>query len=336
MRRVAAWAVMAVAACAPAPRPVIVPPPEPPAPTPVVPAKPVVPSEGSIDAGAAGFLYYHIVGSGPDTVIVPLGVLLDSALAPLGRSHTLVFYDPRHRGRSTTYTDSTLSTFSGDVDDLERVRAQFGLSKMALVGFSYYAAVVAMYAASHPDRVTRLALLSPIEPTDSLARLRNARDAAARIDTVQARRLVRMRAAGADTTDVPAYCRAFWALNAPVFVGDTSHARRVRADFCQMPNEGVRAFAAHIARVMASLATTRDLRPTAARVPRPVLVIHGDRDLVANPQGARAWAGAFPEARVLTIRGGGHFVFVDDPDGVQRALAEFFDQGWPAGAASVR
>ena len=87
---------------------------------------------------------------------------------------------------------------------------------------------------------------------------------------------------------------------------------------------------------MASLASRRDFVPVARRVRPPVLVLHGDRDLVVNPDGARVWAAAFPDARLLTLRGGGHMLYVDDPDGVVRALTDFLGGSWPAASEVVR
>jgi pimeloyl-ACP methyl ester carboxylesterase len=248
----------------------------------------------------------------------------------------VVFYDPRQRGRSEPATDSTTSTFAGDVDDVEAVRAHFALSRFALVGFSYFGLVAVQYAADHPERVTRLALVSPVEPDDSLARLNDPKAAMARIDTVKARQLVRLRAAGKDTADVAGYCRAYWEVNAPVYVGDTLKASQVPTDVCALPNEGIREFGAHVARVMASLGGRRDFSAAAARVRAPTLVVSGDRDLVASPLGARAWAERIPDARLLSVAGGGHLVFVDDPAGVVRALDAFLRGGWPEGALVVR
>jgi proline iminopeptidase len=266
-------------------------------------------------------LWYRISGSGADTVVVPLAVFLEQPLAALGGTHTAIFYDPRHRGRSGAYADTTLSTFDHDVEDVEAVRSHFGLSKMSLVGFSYFAAVVAQYAADHPERVQRVVMMSPIEPNATLEASYQPAEAMARIDTVKARRLVRMRADGRDTSEMAGYCRTYWEVNAPVYVGDTTHASRLPTDFCDLPNEGVRAFGAHVGRVMASLRSRRDFTPVAARIRAPVLVLYGDRDLVANPEGARTWSRLIGGARIETIRGGGHMLFVDD----QRRTLQLID-----------
>ncbi|MBV6521321.1 MAG: putative aminoacrylate hydrolase RutD [Gemmatimonadaceae bacterium] len=289
-----------------------------------------------IAAGAAGGLWYRIVGKGADTVLVPLDLYLGRSIEPLSATYTLVFYDPRGRGRSTAYRDSALTSFAFDVDDMERVRNAVGVSRMSLIGFSYFAAVAAEYAAAYPERIDRLVLLSPMEPTDSLARLVDASLAMARLDTTRARQLVRLRAAGKDTSDAAAYCRTYWAVNAPAYVGDSARAARFDASFCDLPNESIRTFAAHVARVMASLPTPRDFRTVARRVRAPALVISGQRDVVMNPDGASAWAALIPDARLLTIAGSGHMLYVDNPDYLIHALRTFLGGAWPSGAVPAR
>jgi proline iminopeptidase len=326
---VAAWLGCAPPPPPPAPSPV----PEPDAPVPAAPAPRAVPSEGTVEAGTAGALWYRVTGTGSDTVVVPLGAYTLEALAPLAASHTLVFYDPRGRGRSSPLTDTTLATFREEVRDLEAVRAHLGVSRMAVVAYGYFAAVAVTYAADYPERVTRLVLVSPIEPTDSLERAYDPPERLARLDTAAARLLVRQRAAGRDTTDPAGYCRAFWQVNAPIFVGDTTRAPRIHPSWCDLPNESPAMLAPHLARVLASLGTEREMAPTAARVLAPVLVVHGSRDLVTNPDGARAWGRLLPRARVWPVTGAGHLVFMEDPDRVARAIDRFLRGEWPDGSA---
>ncbi len=300
-----------------------------PAPLPVQPSPPavVMPAEGHIDVGAAGALWYQVAGSARDTVLVPLGLYLRSALAPLAKSHTLIFYDPRHRGRSDSYADTTLSTLDNDVRDAESVRAAFGVSRAAIIGFSNFAAVAVGYAAQYPDHVSRLVLLSPIEPTDSLAAAYAPADRRTRIDTTAARQLLKMRAAGRDTLAGPEYCEAYWRVNAPLFVGDTLHAGRLVPSWCQFANESPRSMGDHVAREMESLGPGYDLSRLASRVTAPALVIGGRADLIVNPESAATWARLIPGARALLVPAAGHFVWLDDPTGVVNAIDRFLRGG---------
>lgn len=306
---------------APVPAPVVTPPGV---------AAPVVvrPTEGEIDGGA-GKLWFRVSGRGADTVLVPLGAWLEPALAPLAEKHTVVFYDPRHRGRSHPYTDSTQATFDGDLADLESVRASIGASRVSIIGYDYYAAVAAAYAAANPERVTRLVLLSPIEPTDSLASAFTPTERMARIDTVAARELVKARAAGRDSTDPVRYCEDFWRLNVRVFVGDTARASAFNPTWCQLPNETPARIAMAAERVMLSLGPEIDFSARAAGVQAPTLVMHGRMDLIASPEGAREWTRWIRGARLLWLSNVGHMPAFEDGPTVIDALNDFLAGSWP-------
>jgi proline iminopeptidase len=316
---------------APPPSPEPVPAPGPTTPSPVVPAPaaPIVrPAEGTIEGGA-GALYYHIVGRGADTVLVPLGTWLEPSLQSLGERFTVVFYDPRHRGRSHPLTDTLAATFDGDVADLEAIRVAIGSPRVAVIGYDYYAAVAAAWAATHPRAATRLVLLSPIEPADSLSRSWNPPERMARIDTVAARTLVKARAAGRDTTDLQGYCEAFWRLNAPVFVGDTSQTRLSGSDWCLLPNESPVRIASAAGYAMSSLGDSADVGARATGVVVPTLVMHGRLDLVANPEGAREWTRRITGSRLLWLSNVGHLPFLEDRETVIQSIGEFLGGGWP-------
>src|SRR5215467_4694138 len=132
-------------------------------------------SEGTFEVPDGAHLYYHVVGSGPDTIVVVHGgpgfqsTYLVRPLSPLAYApRTLVFYDLRGRGRSTLVDSSRISA-NADVDDLEAVRVHFGLSKLKLIGHGWGAAVAALYAQRHPEHVERVAMISPLVPRPTYA-----------------------------------------------------------------------------------------------------------------------------------------------------------------------
>lgn len=306
--------------------PVVVPvrPPETSAPAPP-PARPV---EGMLDGGA-GQLWYRIVGGGPDTVIVPLGSWLAPSLQALGERHTVVFYDPRHRGRSHELADSTAATFDGDVADLDSVRNAIGAARISVVGYDYYAAVAAAWASRHPGQINRLVLLSPIEPADSLSRAWNPPERMARLDTTPARALVKARAAGRDTSDAVGYCEEFWRVNAPLFVGEIAAITLVRSEWCQLRNETPARIAIAMEKTLGSLGPGVDFGAQAQGIAAPALVMHGRRDLLANPAGAQEWTRRINGARLLWLSNVGHLPHLEAPDVVIAAIDEFLAGRWP-------
>src|SRR5947199_9535738 len=121
-------------------------------------------SEGFVFVRRGLHLYYHVLGDGPETVIIPNANLLAELLPPLAEGRRLIFYDPRSRGRSSAVTDGRHLSLEDDVADLEAVRRYFGLEKVSLLGASYHAAVTALYALENPERVDRMLLVCPITP----------------------------------------------------------------------------------------------------------------------------------------------------------------------------
>jgi pimeloyl-ACP methyl ester carboxylesterase len=308
-------------------------------PPPITSVRPA--SEGFVDAGGGTRLWYRVRGSGPDTLIVPLGTLLEPSLAPLASQFTLVLYDPRQRLRSdpipeaaqadsmqadSTRADSTQETFANAVRDLEAVRQALGISRASVIGYDYLAGVALGWAAWQPQRVNRVVLLSPIELTDSVALAYDPPERLARLDTALARGLVKLRAAGRDTTDPVGYCRAFWRVNAPLFVGDTTRAALVNPTWCEFPHETPARLARHLSLVLGSLGPARDFRQLARQVRAPVLVVQGERDLVVNPAGAGVWARALPSARVVMLPGVGHLPFLEAPGPLLQELTAFLRQ----------
>lgn len=77
-------------------------------------------------------------------------------LTELSHGHRLIRYDVRGGGLSDW--DIPPSTFEDFVSDLATVVDQAGLDRFPLLGISQGAAVAVMYAARHPERVSRLVL----------------------------------------------------------------------------------------------------------------------------------------------------------------------------------
>jgi pimeloyl-ACP methyl ester carboxylesterase len=66
----------------------------------------------------------------------------------------------------------------------------------------------------------------------------------------------------------------------------------------------------------------------------PTLIIHGTLDRNAPYGAGREWARTLPDARLITVAGGAHNVWIDDPT-VVSAADEFLDGKWPARAERI-
>jgi proline iminopeptidase len=292
-------------------------------------------SSGYITSRDGARLYYAIYGAARDTVIIPAGALLASALHPLRESLTLVFYDPRGRGRSDWIADPKRLTMADEVRDLEAVRAGLGISRAGILGFSYLGLMAALYVADHPDRVTRFAQLAPVPPDEGTAARYRPSEGKSRLDSA-AVRLVRARAAAADTTDFAADCRRYYEAYLPVYLGEPRNASLVTTEFCTLENESPSRFLWRNERVMRSLGRNWDFTRKATSIRVPTLVVQGDQDFAVAPDGARKWAELIPDARLIMLAGAGHLAYVERNDRVLLALMRFFLGGWPPEAMQLR
>src|SRR6188474_237828 len=113
-------------------------------------------NEGYIEAGAGVRLFYRLLGSGPDTLVMIHGgpgftmdYFLDD-LSPLAARHTLLFYDQRGTGRSTLVSDSVSLDAQRFVEDLEAIRKHFNIERLSLLGHSWGSAITALYSIRYP------------------------------------------------------------------------------------------------------------------------------------------------------------------------------------------
>lgn len=292
-------------------------------------------SSGFITTADGARLYYAIHGTARDTVIVPGGMLLAHDLGILRDNATLVFYDPRGRGRSDWITDAKRLTIADEIRDLEAIRSGLGISRAALIGFSHLGLVTALYAADNPSRVSRIALLGPLAPDDQTRSRYAPPEGKARTDSATTQ-LRRARAEASDTTDAAAECRRWYQAFLPVHLGDPTAASNVVLDFCAHENESPARFQWRNQQVMRSLPRRWDYSKKAAAIQAPTLVIQGDKDFIVSPDGARRWAELVPNARLVMLAGAGHLTYVERGDRVIPALARFLRGDWPPEAMQLR
>ena len=81
-----------------------------------------------------------------------------SIVLAIGR--TLVYYDQRGGGQSPVPSGTPVG-WQEQVADLEALREAWGLEQLTICGYSWGGLLAMLYATEHPDRVARLALVSP-------------------------------------------------------------------------------------------------------------------------------------------------------------------------------
>jgi class 3 adenylate cyclase len=255
---------------------------------------------------------YQVVGDGPvDLVWVPGFVshveilwelpLWRRLLDRLSSFARVVIFDKREQGLSDrTGAPPTLEDIAGD---LGAVMDAAGSERATIIGLSEGGPAALLFAASHPQRVSGLALVG------SYARLSRAPDNPAGVPAEQLRGFVERVVA---EWGGPAGLSLWFGVEAAADPALAEWwARLLRAG--TSPGG---------ARALLGLYEELDARPALSSISAPTLVVHGRDDALVPAALARAVADAIPAARYLELPGP-HLPFaVDDGRAFAAALEE--------------
>jgi pimeloyl-ACP methyl ester carboxylesterase len=278
----------------------------------------VVPSFTSYDGTEIG---YRVLGDGPPLVCLPGGpgrtadYLGD--LGGLDASRGLVLLDPRGTGRSADPADPVTLRVDRLVSDVESLRAHLGLDQMDLLAHSAGSVLATLYAAAHPRRLSRLALITPglgavgVEGTEEELRAIIARREGEPWYPAAVAALERMFAGDLSM-------EAF-AASRPLFFARWDEAARAQATL------GItdRTPAAREGFFAGAVIDPAAIRAALITLTAPVLLYAGDCDPLVTPTMVREAAPLFGGAAVVVQPGAGHFPWVDDPAAFTTAIEAF-------------
>jgi len=303
--------------------------------------KPVTPDarEGYIESTGRVRLFYRVAGAGRDTIVVLHGgpgysmAYLAPDIEALAQHHTLIFYDQRGSGRSSLMTDSASLDAERFADDLEAVRAHFKLEKLTLFAHSWGAAVAALYASHHPDRIGRLLIVDGISVRrihhmTGLQTMERRRDSVTRAK-LQDLTLQRNAEAGNESL-----CRTYFGIFFRATFTDPSALGKTKGDFCAGGPDAVANKIKSVDRFTIRSLGDWDWRPSLRAVTAPTLVIRGRDDHVPLAS-SMEWAGAVQHGVFFELRHSGHFPYLEQPEVFFGAVEEFLAGRWPAEAKST-
>jgi pimeloyl-ACP methyl ester carboxylesterase len=268
----------------------------------------------------------HVIGEGPPLVCLPGGPARASAyledLAGLTAHRTLLRVDLRGTGMSPLPEDRSSLAFHRLADDIEDLRVARGLETIDLLGHSAGCFVALAYAAAHPQRLSRLILVTPSarpfgDVEDDIAAIRSGRSdepwyaEAAAIEKERELAPPRLRYRMDPELRVFGYAR--WDDRAQEHAAstDSQMSMRAMAAFVPAPEVGE------------SLELPAKLRELAA----PVLIVVGSLDGVTGVRSGHIIADMLPNASVVELSGGAHYPWVDVPDSFRGAVVDFLSAG---------
>ncbi|MCI0419845.1 MAG: alpha/beta hydrolase [Acidobacteria bacterium] len=111
-------------------------------------------------------LWYLVRGEGPILLVQPGGAGWGgdispyiTTLQPLERVRKVVYLEPRGMGRSQRLENSSAYAMDEYVNDIEALRQELNLSRVAILGHSHGSFVALSYAIRFRERVERLVLV---------------------------------------------------------------------------------------------------------------------------------------------------------------------------------
>lgn len=275
----------------------------------------------TFDSADGTRLVYHQVGDGQPLICLPGGPMQASAylgdLGGLSAHRSLVLLDLRGTGESAVPTNSASYRCDRQVEDVEALRMHLGLDRLDLAGHSAGATLALLYAARHPDRIGRLALLNPspqavgLEITDldrrQLAELRRGEswfpDAFAALE-----RIWSGHATAADWTAIAPFTYGRWDAISQAHLAQAASEKNADAAAIYYSTGAI---------------DPETVRSTLARLQAPVLLVAGEYDVALPPKRAAEYASLFLQADLAVQPGGGHYPWLDDPEWFVETVVEF-------------
>jgi proline iminopeptidase len=219
-------------------------------------------------------IFERRIGSGPPAVVLHGGPgahhdYLLPGFDALAHDRELIYYDQRGGGQSPVPREIPVG-WREQVADLEELRRQWGLEQLTLVGYSWGGLLALLYATEFPERVGRLALVSPA-PAWREMRLEFERRFAER-NTAPGlhEQRVDLRASGLREQNPTEYAQRLFELSVAPYFYDPARARDLTP---------FRVTGRTQQEVWSSLGDY-DLRPALAGLAIPAIVLQGQDDLI--------------------------------------------------------
>lgn len=220
----------------------------------------------------------------------------EPAVRSLADKFTMLRFDLEGAGRSPC---AGALSIDGWVADLAAILDRNGIEAARFVGHSLGTLVLQHFAARHPERVLKLAFLG-VNRAPPEARRQAVRERAAKV-----------RAEGLEAI-----------ADAVVKGGLSPHTLAEKPEIVAFVRELLlRQDAEGYARSCEAMAASVAVDPQAIRC--PVLVIAGADDAVSPPANGEGLARELPQATFILIEKCGHWLPIEQPAAVNRALREF-------------
>lgn len=213
----------------------------------------------------------------------------------------VILFDKRGTGQSDRVAE--VAVLERRVDDLGLVLDAVGSTRAAVIGASEAGPTAALFAASHPDRVSALVLVG------AMARWTSARDYPWARSPLTYRMVMRTMQASWGT-----------GISMPLYVPSRWNDGTLRGWWARLERTGAGPGAL---RALLEANMDLDVRPILASIRVPTLVVHSAGDRAVKVGGSRYIARTIPDAKYVELPGSDHIFFGSDADALIAEVEEF-------------
>ena len=231
-------------------------------------------------------------------------------------THQLIYYDQRGTGQSEFNPQEGYS-FRQAVEDLEKLRKKLRVSQWVVCGFSYGGGLAQMYAASYPEHVLGLVLISPMPLFESEHFTGEQQKYLSAPEKNRRKDLIRAYAKGVLTTEAFLYNLALNGDWKRQHYYKPAREEMIRAALYEWVND------IDFNAVMSEDCGRYNLGGVFENCPIPTLIYEGRNDLTWGPDKAVAFKRTHPRAKSIHYEDASHMVFRDVPAAFFSSLNEF-------------
>lgn len=289
-------------------------------------------------------LYYFDSGKGKPALVIHGGPGFPptkpwDGLENLKKEYRFIYYHQRGCGHSTrpidkfesqnfmqnvTILDKVLG-LSAQLADIERIRRILGQEKLILIGHSYGGFLATLYAVEFPEHVEKMILIAPagvlkfpIEEGEGFDKIK---------DYLSEKQKAEFEDFLSRYFD---YGKIFTKSEKDLSILNSEYIKHFGAalesqglDLPDMTMEDLALSGGWMVHALyLSLGMKYDLREELKKVAMPVLVLHGEKDMMPV-KASHEYADLLPEGKIQTIPEATHFPFIETPEEFARVVGEF-------------
>lgn len=288
-------------------------------------------SDGYVHASDGTRLYYRQDGDGDCTTVVlhsgpahHLGTVAPDLSPLFADERPLLYYDQRGSGRSDLLSlDALAQDASAHAQDLHAVRELLDADRVDLVALTWGGVVAAQYAATFPEDVRSMVLVSPypVRRTPHMEALQGAimgqlpEDERARVMTAAEQWIQ-------GENDPATACQNYFGTLLPALFHDADAFSKMNGSPCRAPASALTGLIPR-GEAIATAFGDWDWGDELAQAAIPTLIVRGDSDPIPDAA-IDEWTDALPDVQVAELERCGYFPHVEQPDAFADAVRAFW------------